>query len=167
MISSPQDVVDIATGVDLVVCVADRPKMEIMHWVNEGCVRTGTPLVTGGLETQRAVHYTMIPGTTGCVECWRRQVLRDDPLSGTLLTDKRERGISGDNAAFGPLVTMTTGLLLGEVVRLITGVVPPVAAGRMMQLRFDDYAYSEAERWQRDPDCPLCGPANGSDSQGS
>lgn len=156
-ISSTEDVMEVIADSDVVISVADRPKMEIVHWVNEACVRVGVPLITGGLETQRAIYYTMIPGMTGCVECWRRHVTETDPVSAALLEEKRRRQIGGDNAAFCPLVTMTTGLLLGELVRLVTGIVPPVAAGRLMQMRFDDYAFTEAERWERLPDCPVCG----------
>lgn len=156
-IESTQDVLDAVFDADVVISVADRPKMEINHWVNEGCVRAGIPLLTGGLDTQRAVYYTIIPGQTGCIECWRLQVFRTDEVSATLLTEKRERKIGGDNAAFVPLVTMTTGLLIGEYVRLATGIAPPVAAGRLMQLRFDDYELSEYERWTRLLDCPVCG----------
>ena len=156
-ISSTQDVLDVIEGTDVVISVADRPKMEIANWVNEACVARGVPLVTGGLETQRAVYFTMIPGRTGCVECWRRQVFATDEVSRELLDEKRERRIGGDNAAFCPLVTMTTGFLIGELTRLVTGIAPPVAAGRLMQLRFADYAMSESERWSRLEDCPVCG----------
>lgn len=155
-ITSTQDVLDAVADSDVVISVADRPKMEIMHWVNAGCVQAGVPLITGGLETRRAVYYTMIPGQTGCVECWRLQVLRGDPVSGMLLEEKRTRQIGGDDAAFCPLVTMTTGLLIGELARLVTGIAPCAAAGRLMQLWFDDFELSEAERWQRLADCPVC-----------
>jgi molybdopterin/thiamine biosynthesis adenylyltransferase len=160
-ISSVEDVVDVITGADVVICVADRPKVEIVNWVNEACVRTGIPLTTGGLDTQRAVYYTVVPGHTGCVQCWRRQVAETDELSHALLTEKTERQISGDKAAFGPLVTMTTGFLLGELVRLVTGIAPPVAAGRLMELRFLDYTMSEAEHWDRSEDCTVCGTSAG------
>ncbi|MGK5544093.1 ThiF family adenylyltransferase [Streptomyces sp. URMC 127] len=156
-LSSVQDVVEAISGTDVVICVADRPKVEIVSWVNEACVRTGIPLTTGGLDTQRAVYYTIVPGETGCVQCWRRQVSTTDELSHGLLTEKTERRIGGDNAAFGPLVTMTTGFLLGELARLVTGIAPPVAAGRLMELRFGDYAMREAERWTRSEDCTVCG----------
>jgi molybdopterin/thiamine biosynthesis adenylyltransferase len=156
-IGSADDVAAVAEGADLLICVADRPKMEIMHWVNAGCVRAGVPLLSGGLDTQRAVYYLVIPGTTGCIECWLRSVFDSDPTSAALLRQKRDLQIGGDNAAFTPLVTMTTGFLLGELTRLLTGIAPPVAAGRLMQLRFDDYQFSEAEQWDRLPDCPVCG----------
>lgn len=158
-ISSVEDVVEVITGADVVICVADRPKVEIVNWVNEACVRKGIPLTTGGLDTQRAVYYTVIPGQTGCVQCWRRQVSETDETSHELLAEKTERQIGGDNAAFGPLVTMTTGFLLGELVRLVTGIAPPVATGRLMELRFQDYSVSTAERWERSEDCAVCGTA--------
>lgn len=156
-IESTEDVLAAAADADVVISVADRPKMEISHWVNEGCVRAGVPLLTGGLETQRAVYFTVIPGQTGCVECWRLQTFRDDPVSAALLEEKREQRIGGDNAAFCPLVTMTTGFLIGELTRIVVGIAPPVAAGRLMQLRFDDYDFSESERWERLEDCSVCG----------
>jgi molybdopterin/thiamine biosynthesis adenylyltransferase len=156
-ITSTDDVTRVIDGADVVISVADRPKMEIANWVNEACVRMSVPLITGGLETQRAVYFTVIPGRTGCVECWRRQVFATDDVSGRLLREKRERQIGGDNAAFCPLVTMTTGFLLGELTRLVTGIAPPVAAGRLMELRFADYAITESERWERAKDCPVCG----------
>ncbi|MER0447081.1 ThiF family adenylyltransferase [Streptomyces sp. Edi4] len=156
-ISSVQDVADVIAGTDLVICVADRPKVEIVNWVNEACVRASIPLTTGGLDTQRAVYYTVVPGESGCVQCWRHQVSATDEVSHGLLAEKTERRIGGDNAAFGPLVTMTTGFLIGELTRIITGVAPPVAAGRLMELRFEDYAMSEAERWSRSDDCAVCG----------
>lgn len=156
---SVEDVAEAIGDVDLVVCVADRPKMEIARWVNQACVTADVPFVTGGLETQRAVYYTVVPGWTGCVECWRCQVATADPVSAALLEDKRRRGFSGDKAAFCPLVTMTTGLILGEVTRLLTGIAPPVATGRLMELQFDDYGHREVERWEMSPDCTVCRPS--------
>jgi molybdopterin/thiamine biosynthesis adenylyltransferase len=155
-VNSAADVAAVADGADVVVCVADRPKMEIALWVNEGCVRTGVPLLTGGLETQRAIYYAVLPGETGCVECWRRHVAETDPVAIAVLNEKRALQITGDNTAFCPLVTMTTGYLLGDLVRLLSDVAPLVAAGRLMQVQFDDYAFTEAERWDRNPDCPIC-----------
>lgn len=156
-IQSTQDVLEALNGADVVISVADRPKMEISHWVNEGCVRAAVPLITGGLDTQRALYFTVIPGETGCVECWRSQVFETDTVSSTLLEQRRERQIGGDNAAFTPLVTLTTGFLLAELVRVVTRLAPPVAAGRLIQYRFDDSSLQEYERWERLPNCSICG----------
>lgn len=163
-ISSTEDVRRVAEGADLLISAADRPKMEIMNWVNAACVQLGVPLISGGVDVQYSYHITVIPGQTGCIECWRLQVAATDVASARLLQQKRDLQIVGDRAAFGPLVTMTTGFVLGEVTRLVTGIAPPVAAGRLMRLRFDDYELAEYERWSRRPDCSVCGPAAATES---
>ncbi|MEU7957172.1 HesA/MoeB/ThiF family protein [Micromonospora humida] len=156
-VTSTEDVLRVVDGADVLISVADRPKMEIVNWVNEACVMRGIPMLTGGLETQRAIYFTIVPGQTGCVECWRQQVFATDDVSRDLLEEKRRRQIGGDNAAFCPLVTMTTGFLIGELTRLVTGVAPPVAAGRLMELQFTDYSMTESERWVRMEECTVCG----------
>ena len=35
--------------------------------------------ITGGIDTQRSIHYTVLPGESGCVECWRRSAEANDP----------------------------------------------------------------------------------------
>jgi molybdopterin/thiamine biosynthesis adenylyltransferase len=156
-LSSAADVMEAAEGADILISTADRPKTEIMSWVNEAIVRHDIPLITGGLDTRRCVYYSIIPGQTGCIECWRQQVHRQDPVADGLLNHRRANQISGDKAAFVPLVAMTTALILGELVRLVTGLAPPLAAGRLMHARFDDYEFGVAESWERLPDCPVCG----------
>jgi molybdopterin/thiamine biosynthesis adenylyltransferase len=155
-LSSMEDVSAAIQGCDCVLCVADRPKMELIGWVNEACVRQQIPLINGGLDVQRAMYYSMIPGVTGCVECWRRQVARRDPLSSGLLDEKRRLHVGGENAAFVPLVTLVGGLMLSEFVRLTTRIAPPAAAGRLMEIRFASTEIRQAEQWEKLDDCPIC-----------
>jgi hypothetical protein len=70
---------------------------------------------------------------------------------------RRDRRLGGDNAAFAPLVMLAAGFMLNELTRVVTGIGKPVAAGRLMQLRFDELV--EAERWGKHPECPVCGSA--------
>jgi len=156
-LSSAEDVLEATDGADILISAADRPKTEIMGWVNQAIVRHNIPMITGGLDTRRCLYYSVIPGQTGCIECWREQIRRDDPVSDRLLDNRRAHQISGDKAAFVPLVTMSTALILGELVRLVTGLAPPLAAGRLMHARFDDYQIKVAETWERLPDCAVCG----------
>jgi molybdopterin/thiamine biosynthesis adenylyltransferase len=159
-IDSTEDAVAVIEGTDIVISVVDRPNAEVRRWVNEACIHHGVPLLTGGLEAQRAMYFTVLPGQTGCVECWRGQVARDDPVSAALVEARRARGIGGDNAAFCPLVSMAAGFLTGELTRLVTGIAPPIAGGRLMEIRFSDYQLNESERWERRADCPVCGVAS-------
>lgn len=164
-LSSADDVAEMVADRDFVIGAIDRPKMHAAVWLNEGCVRAGVPLVTGGVDTQRCFHYTIVPGETGCVECWRRSAAQDDPVGAAIsaqMAEIEERQVEGerfgqDFAAFLPLVVVHTACMLAEAARFLTGVAPPVAAGRLMEIHFDDFALREAERWEKLPDCPVCG----------
>jgi hypothetical protein len=103
------------------------------------------------------MYYTVIPGVTGCVECWRLQVLQQDPISSGLLEERRRLQISGDNAAFVPLVTLVGGLMLSEFVRFTTQIAPLVAAGRLIEIRFASTEIRQAEQWKKLDNCPICG----------
>ena len=155
-LSSPEDVHRVIQGCDCVLCVADRPKMDLIRWVNQACVQQRIPLINGGLDVQRGIYYTMIPGVTGCVECWRGQVQQQDPISHALLEERQRLQIGGENAAFVPLVTLVAGLMLSEFVRLTTHIAPVVSAGRLMEIRFSSMEMRQAEQWERLEACPVC-----------
>jgi molybdopterin/thiamine biosynthesis adenylyltransferase len=150
---------------DVVIAAVDRPKMQVANWVNAGCVQAGVALLTGGVDTQRCFHYTVLPGRTGCVECWRSSAESRDPISAAIsaemeaIEEKQRRGerFGQDLAAFCPLVTAQTAFLVTELVRLATGIAAPVAVGRLLEARFEDLVLREAERWERLPECPICG----------
>jgi len=164
-LSSADDVAEVVHDRDVVIGAIDRPKMHAAVWMNEGCVRSGVPLITGGIDTQRSMFYTVLPGESGCVECWRRSAEADDPVGSAIsaqMTEIERRQVEGerfgqDFAAFDPLVVVHTACMLSEVVRIVTGIAPPIAAGRLLEIRFDDFRLREAERWERQPGCPVCG----------
>ncbi len=55
------------------------------------------------------------------------------------------------------MVAALNALMVTEFVRYITNIAPPIAAGRLMAMRFEDMTTAQAERWDRLPDCPVCG----------
>jgi molybdopterin/thiamine biosynthesis adenylyltransferase len=162
-LGSADDVLEVIEGRDIVLSAVDMPKMQIVKWVNQACVTAGATLITGGVDNRRIAFYTMIPGVTGCVECWKRDVEERDDVYASLFAKREEWANSSSDArfpedmsAFGPLVVLYTALVLGDVVRLATGVAPAVSEGRVMEAHFDDGVLREAERWSRRPDCPVC-----------
>lgn len=161
---SVDDVYRMVHDRDIVIGSVDGPKLDIAHWMNEACVRAGTALISGGVEAQRALIYTIVPGVSGCVECWFDSVQRADPTSRMLQRAMREIASSGegfgeDTAAFNGLVVMESAHMVGEVVRLATRVSPPLSVGRVLELSFHDPQLREVERFERDPDCAVCGGA--------
>jgi molybdopterin/thiamine biosynthesis adenylyltransferase len=164
-LASEDDVRELVEDRDVVIAAVDRPKMHVANWVNAGCVQARTALLTGGVDTQRSFHYTVLPGRTGCVECWRTSSESRDPVAAAISAEMeaieaRQRPgerFGHDLAAFCPLVTAQTAFLVTELVRLATGVAPPAAAGRMLEARFEDLVLREAESWDRLPGCAVCG----------
>lgn len=164
-LTSPDDVHEIIADRDFVFCAVDRPKMHAVRWVNEACVRAGVPFIGGGVETQRSVIYLVLPGQTGCVECWRL-ANATDPRTAALREQMADlhtdAAIGPDVAAFGPMVSALTTLMVTEFVRHTTGIAPPIAAGRLVETRFDDLVTQVSEEWDRQPNCSVCGtPAAG------
>jgi molybdopterin/thiamine biosynthesis adenylyltransferase len=168
-LTSAEDVYQVVRDRDVVVAVVDRPKTHVAQWVNEGCVRAGTALIGGGVDTQRAVHYGMVPGITGCLECWYSSVHANDPASRMVQDvmgeiDRTGASYGEDTSAFNGLVSLDAGMLVSEMVRMTSRVTPPLALGRMLGLTFQDPRLREMESWKPDPDCSLCGDVTPRDS---
>jgi molybdopterin/thiamine biosynthesis adenylyltransferase len=160
-LNSADDVYDVVAGRDFTVCVVDKPRLHMQRWSNQAHVRAGVPYAVGGVDTQRALVFMVIPGTTGCAECWRLTAA-DDAQTRALRTQMdppSDVSTGPDLAAFGPLVTTVTAMLVTEFVRYITGIAAPVTAGRLMEIRFGDFTLREAEQWSRLPYCPVCNDA--------
>ncbi|RKT54713.1 ThiF family adenylyltransferase [Saccharothrix australiensis] len=161
-LSSPDDVHDVVADRDVVLAAVDRPKTTILHWLNAGCARAGVPLVTGGVDTHRVYQYTIVPGVTGCFECWYEQA-RSASEATRLVAASLERDTAGgrvageDTAAFNGLVAVQASMLVCEFVRLATRIQAPVSLGRVMQLTFTDPRLAEHERWERQEGCATCG----------
>lgn len=159
-LSSANDIHEVVVDRDFVICVVDRPKLYAHRWANEACVAAGVPFMAGGVQTQRAMTYLVIPGRTGCVECWHHAAV--DERTTALRTRMEEfhgattPGLGSDLSAFGPLVTVMTAMLVTELVRYVTGIAEPLCAGRLVEMRFGDLTLREAERWERDPGCQVC-----------
>ncbi len=164
-ISSTEEVLKVIGDRDVVIATVDQPKMDAVLWVNEACVRAGATLIAGGVDVQRSIFYTIVPSQTGCVECWRAQSAERDQISARLSAELARlepqlppgERFGQDMAAFGPLVTCHTASVITELVRIATGIESPVAAGRLMEVRFADFTVREVERWDKLSGCAICG----------
>jgi molybdopterin/thiamine biosynthesis adenylyltransferase len=159
-IGSAAELQDLIVGRDFVFCMFDRPKLHASRWANEACVRAGIPYLSGGVDTQRALMYLVVPGVTGCAECWRL-IAANDEVTRQLREQMQQRhgdvSVGPDMSAFGPLVTTMTAMLITEFVRFVTRIAEPISAGRLMEMRFDDLMLRQAEAWDKLPECPVCG----------
>ena len=88
-ISDSSEIEQVIKGSDLVICVADKPRNSIITWLNEACCKQNIPFINGGLDTRVATFYSVIPGATGCVECWRSS-LASNSLRSQILNQDRQ-----------------------------------------------------------------------------
>lgn len=158
---SADDVYRVVCDRDIVIGSVDGPKMKIVHWLNEGCVRAGAALISGGVDTQRSLLYTIVPGVSGCVACWYRSVRADDPTTRMVQDAKYAHEARGekfgeDAAAFNGLVVLLNAHMIGETVKLATRISPPRSVGRLLDMSFHDPQLRVAETFERRADCDIC-----------
>jgi molybdopterin/thiamine biosynthesis adenylyltransferase len=146
---------------DIVLGLADAPKLDIQRWVNEACVRAGAALIAAGVVTQRAFLYTVVPGLSACMQCWYDTAQSSDPATRLVREDlaaSQARGerFAEDRAAFNGLVVMAAAQVVSEAVRLASQVSPPVSVGRLIEMAFHDPQLRVPETFSRRDDCPVC-----------
>jgi molybdopterin/thiamine biosynthesis adenylyltransferase len=163
-LNSTADVSAIIDGMDAVVCVADKPTYLMGIWLNEACVKAGVPFINGGVDNQCAVYYTVLPRVTGCAECWKQRVQSTDAVSAEFLSNEinTQPEVPYRGPAVVPLVSVLTGFMASELIRVVTGLTPPVATNRLRAIDFTTMETEDLEFWDLNPECLICGRAKGS-----
>ncbi len=157
-LSSSKDIASLIEGHDLVICVADKPRTQIVPWLNEACIKKNVPFINGGLNHSVAVIYTVLPRKTGCVDCWKTSVDKYEADAKAILDYDIEQNIDFPSPApaFSPLVSVLTGLFVCEAVKIVTHISEPSFTNKKMIFDFASAIIKEDEKWEKDNDCPSC-----------
>jgi molybdopterin-synthase adenylyltransferase len=147
-VTGPEDVAPLLPGADLVLSAIDQPT-EVQEWVNEACVAAGVPFITGGMQVGRGMYYSVIPGQSSCLACWR------GAEAPTIAPSDRPERV---NRGLGPVASLMGALIALEAVRYLTGFAPPVSAAKLWLVDFATGRADVGYAWPRLPDCPVCGP---------
>jgi len=159
-LDSAEKIAPIIDGHDLVICVVDRPRYYLIDWLNSACVHKYIPFIHGGVDIRRTIFYSVVPGKSGCVECWKQGAIHQGDTTSLRVADlNRELDInySIPIPAMVVLVTLQAGCMVAEALKLITGLQPPALTNKLKEFRFDDMMIETCETWERQPDCPVCG----------
>lgn len=156
-ISSAEQVKEIIAGHDLVICVADKPRNKMVKWLNESCCQLHIPFINGGLDQRRAQFYSVIPGVTGCVECWHSAV-SDDSIQKKIINTDIDIGKDylAPAPALSALVSVATGVIMSEAIKILTGLQAPALGNKTKCYSFDDISILDSETWSLNPYCPCC-----------
>lgn len=156
-LESQQDVEDVVKGADVVICVADRPRKDMLSWLNHSCVKWGIPYINGGIDTKRAMLFSVLPGKSACSECWQLHVAKQDTITSQLHQREMQEG---PQAIPGPavvsFVSTLTGLMLTEFLKIVTGIAPLKTTNQLTMFDFEALSLSPVEAWQRQADCSVC-----------
>jgi molybdopterin/thiamine biosynthesis adenylyltransferase len=155
-VSAVEDLVPLLSDADLVVAAIDQPD-SIDLIVNEACVRCRVPFIRGGLAYTQGLYWSVDPGRSACRLCLEtyRASLRQGVDA---VLDSWPMVLRADltNRATGPIAQMLGALVSMEVLRYLTGLVPPVSAGAYQLVDFASDCAISTDRWPRDPHCPVC-----------
>jgi molybdopterin/thiamine biosynthesis adenylyltransferase len=146
-VTGPEDLAPLLPGADLVLSAIDQPA-EVQEWVNDACVPAGVPFIAGGMQVGRGVYYSVLPGQSSCLGCWRAA-----DAAGGAPADLPQRV----NRGIGPVASLMGALIALEAVRYLTGFAPPVSAGKLWLVDFATGQSDVGYAWPRLPDCPVCG----------
>lgn len=156
-LESQQDVDSVIKNADIVICVADRPRKDMLAWLNQSCIKYCIPYINGGVDTKRAILFSVIPGISGCAECWKQTVEKQNSVASKLNKIEMQEGPQG---IFGPaivsFVSTLTGLMLSEFIKIVTGISTVQTTNKLTAFDFESFQLNAVETWEKQADCPVC-----------
>jgi thiazole/oxazole-forming peptide maturase SagC family component len=155
-INCSEDISELINGYDIVISAIDHPREFIMEWFNVACVENNIPFITGSLDSKVAICYTIIPGKTGCIECWKNNANKSGFVFQQLVQHKNFVSSHSPNVAIMPLISIVSGLVSSEILKIITGIAEPQSLGKMCTFDFLTSQITTTENWKRAPDCLIC-----------
>jgi molybdopterin-synthase adenylyltransferase len=157
-IDSADDVTPLIQDADLVVCAIDEPPFLAQRRVNRACVRAGVTCVYGFSQVTRGRVFSVLPGESGCIDCLNVHYSLKDPLFVKQFRGFHASGFAPPTMGFSPDIVRLAGMIVVEVVRVLTGYAPSKSVATQFEVDFEeDTAYPLLD-WPRYPDdCPTCG----------
>lgn len=155
-IESEHDIEKIIYDQDFVIAAADVPRDLILDWVNKACVKFKIPYICGGLDSMWATYYSIIPGVSGCMECWKHNASKQNYLYQDIVREDDFYAVVSSNVAIMPLISIVSGLISSEFLKIVTGIADPQALGKLCAFDFKTASITVQELWNKEPECPIC-----------
>lgn len=121
-VTCPADVEGWMLGADLVVCAADRPRVDVDGWFNTAALRCGTPWLRGATVGLSAVVDLFVPGRTACAQC--RLQPGDGDTNARMVEQLRVDARRGTSPVVSPVAGLLGSLAALEATKFLTGVAP-------------------------------------------
>lgn len=154
-ITGPADLTDLFTGVDIVVGGLDSDQ-DAHLWINEAALRSGIPLVGGGMQRTQFMYFSVDPGNSPCLLCDESDRPDPDEPTSAGVAQRLSRSLRFNNALIGPIAMQLGSLIAYEALRYLTGFEPPRAAGAQVVLDLQTGLVPTWQPFALDPACPAC-----------
>lgn len=155
-VTSRSDIEDIISDQDIVISAIDHPREKIMDWFNAACIKHNIPFICGALDSKLAMCYTIIPGETGCIECWKSSASKSSLIFQHLIQRESFVPSTSPNVAIMPFISILSGLMASEFLKVITRIAEPQSLGQLCTFDFLSSQITTSESWKKNPDCPTC-----------
>jgi len=155
-LSCIEDIFNIISGSDIVVGAADQPRDKIIDWINAASVQHNIPFICGGLDSQWAVYYSVIPKKTGCIECWKSQAKKSNYLYQDWVQQKEFTHAASPNVIIMPFVSILSGLMVSDIIKIVTGISEPKSLEKLCAFDFVSANTSIVETWEKNAACLIC-----------
>lgn len=155
-ITSSSQIAEIILDQDLVVAAIDHPRDQIMDWINDACVKNSVPFICGSLDSDIITCFSIIPGQTGCIECWKKNKVGKQLLFQDILKADTFVASNNPNVAIMPMISIVTGIISSEILKLVTRIADPLSLGKLYSYNFITAESKILEQWQPHPECSTC-----------
>jgi molybdopterin/thiamine biosynthesis adenylyltransferase len=155
-IASAQDIEELISGQDILISAADYPPGKIIDWINEVCIKNGIPFICGALDTEWAAYHSVIPGISGCIECWKSSAKKTNFLLQDIMNSESFKMNLSPNSTIIPFLSIASGLMASEFVKIISGIFPPSGLSKLTAFNFISSQIKTPEEWNKNPDCKIC-----------
>jgi len=155
-ISCSSDIEEIISGQDIVISAIDQPREKVMDWFNVACVKYNVPFLCGAIDSRVAICYAIIPGKTGCIECWKNSASKSTFTFQKLIQQEGFVSSASPNVAIMPFMSIVSGLIANEFLKIVTGIAEPQSLGRLCTFDFLSSQITTSESWEKNPECSIC-----------
>jgi molybdopterin/thiamine biosynthesis adenylyltransferase len=120
-VRSPDDIVPLAEGCDVLLLAADRPP-DVRVWTNRACIAARRPWVDAGYHGPLVQAAAFVPGVGACWECLRSAVADRATARGGGRNDSPHRAAAVGNAVNATSAGISGYLAAHKVMALLTGI---------------------------------------------
>lgn len=145
-LESADELAGIVAGADFFCQAFDRPRQEAARWTNAAGLRTGVPFGSIGVTDRGArAGPVVVPGSSPCWDC-------------VGLPDLEFVRLEETAALLGATVAMLAGILVTEMIKVVTGAAPSALVGRSLYIDTGTLEFHYTDHPRR-ADCHCMSPA--------